>query len=81
MRNNILDKVIVHAEQRFKTMREFRFVEQLNLIFFTKGKNPNIRVFNFEYIYKHIDLDRLKYELKPVCAEDFAKHASNILEI
>ena len=32
--NNILNEVILHIEQRFKTMREFRFVELLNPKFF-----------------------------------------------
>ena len=32
--NNILDELIVHFEQRFKTMGEFRFVELLNLKLF-----------------------------------------------
>ena len=32
--NNILAEVIVHVEQRFKTMGEFRFIELLNLKLF-----------------------------------------------
>ena len=36
--NNIIDEVIVHVEQRFKTMGEFRFVELLNLELFYANK-------------------------------------------
>ena len=48
--NNILDKVIVHVEQRFKTLGKFRFVEFLNPKLFSrlrKKKNSNGSVFNF----------------------------------
>ena len=37
--NNILDEDIIHVEQRFKTMGEFRFVELLNLKIFHNYKN------------------------------------------
>ena len=40
--NNILDEVIVHGEQRFKLMKEFRFVELLSpKLFHAYEKNTN----------------------------------------
>ena len=63
--NNILDKVIVYVEQRFKTMGEFRFVELLNtkLYHFYKKTFPIEAFSNFQ-----IELDRLKCQLKSVYA-------------
>ena len=44
--NNSLDKVIVHVDQRFKTMGRFRFVDLLNLkLFRTYKKNFSKEVF------------------------------------
>ena len=55
--NSILDEVIVQVEQRFKTMREFRFIELLNPNFFSRlrKKISDGDVFNFGCI-KRLDV-------------------------
>ena len=49
--NNILDEVIVHVEQVFKTMGKFRFAELLNLQLFHAYKK---NIFFFQW--KHFQL-------------------------
>ena len=50
--NNILDEVIVHVEQRFKTTEKFRFVELLNRkIFHTYEKKFPMEAFSTLDVY------------------------------
>ena len=66
--------MIVPVEQRFKTMREFRFVELLNQF-------PR-EVFSILGVYKNIlDSEELKWELKLDYVADFEKQASSIQEV
>ena len=50
VQKNILNEVIVHIEQRFKTMGKFRFIELLNpKLFHTYEKKfSNGSIFNFD---------------------------------
>uniref|UniRef100_A0A0L8G6U0 HAT C-terminal dimerisation domain-containing protein n=1 Tax=Octopus bimaculoides TaxID=37653 RepID=A0A0L8G6U0_OCTBM len=81
--HNILDEIIVHIEQRFKMIKEFKFVELLNLkLFHTYEKQFLTETFSSLNVYKNIlELDGLKCELKSVYAADFAKQVSSIQEV
>ncbi|CAI9719171.1 Hypothetical predicted protein [Octopus vulgaris] len=81
--HNVLDEIIVHVEQRLKTMEEFKFMELLNpKLFHTYEKQFPMETFSFLNIYKNIlELDGMKCELKSVYAADFAKQASSIQEV
>ena len=72
-----MDEIIVHVEQRFKTMREFRFVEFLNPKPFHAYEKKSFfsrEEFSILDVYKNLlDLDGLKCELKSVYTADFAK--------
>ena len=79
---NILDDVIVYIEQRFKTKREFGFVELLNLKLFHDYKKFPMEVFTNLDVYKNIlDLNGLKCKLKSVYVADFANQASSIQDV
>ena len=68
---NIFDENIVHIEQRFKKMGEFRFVELNPKL--TKRKKNSIEAFSTLDVCKNIlDLERLKCKLKPVYAAYFS---------
>ena len=64
-------------------MREFRFIELLNLKhFYTYKIKFLLDSFSMLDIYTNkLDLDGLKCDLKSVYAEDFVKQASSIQEI
>lgn len=81
--DNILDEVIVHIEQRFKTLEEFKFVELLNpKLFHVYEKKFPMEAFSSLDACKNIlDLDGLRCELKSVYAADFSKQASSIQEV
>ena len=76
--NNMLDEAIVYAEQRFKTKREFRFVELLNPKSFHGYEwNFSIELFSTLDVYKNIlNLDEFKWKMKSVYDSDFEKQAS-----
>ena len=80
---NILDEVIVHVEQRFKSMEESRFV----VLLYTKHFHTFKKYFPMEMfptlgVHKDVlDLDGLKSRLKSVYPADFAKHMSSICDI
>ncbi len=75
-----MDKVIVHVEQRFKTMGRLKFVELLNSKLFMLTKRIfRQKHFQLGFLYKNIlDLDGLKRELKSAYTADFAKQVSII---
>ena len=74
--NNIIDKVNVNVEQRFKTVGGFRFVELLNPKF---TKKFPMEAFSTLDVHKNIfDLDGPKFKLKLVYVAIFAKQASSI---
>ena len=78
-------EVIVHIEQRYETMREFKYVELLNLkLLHTYKIIFLVEEFSTLDVYKNIldlDLDGLKYGLKLVYTTDFENQASSIQEV